>query len=257
MATSKPTEDASEILRRSGADAVMIGRGCQGRPWHAGVLAGADAPQPWQIADIAVEHYRMMLEFYGEMVGRPPRPQASRLVYRALRAVDCRYRQGSHHDGARSARGRLTIPRCPHGGGIERRYPGGRMTNDVPSSGHAGSAVAMAVLNAIQNPVVMVDEAGFVAFANWEAEAFFGASASHLARYKISTFIPFGSPLLALIDQVRERRAPVNEYRVDVSSPRLGQDKLVDIYVAPSPASRARWWSCSRSGRWPTRSTGS
>ncbi|EGE58449.1 two-component sensor histidine kinase nitrogen regulation protein [Rhizobium etli CNPAF512] len=91
----------------------------------------------------------------------------------------------------------------------------------------------MAVLNAIQNPVVMVDESGFVAFANWEAEAFFGASASHLARYRISTFIPFGSPLLALIDQVRERKAPVNEYRVDLSSPRLGQDKLVDLYVAP------------------------
>ncbi|MDM9629742.1 nitrogen regulation protein NR(II) [Rhizobium sp. S152] len=108
------------------------------------------------------------------------------------------------------------------------------MTNNVPSSSdHAGSAVAMAVLNAIQNPVVMVNEAGLVAFANWEAEAFFGASASHLARYKISTFIPFGSPLLALIDQVRERRAPINEYRVDLSSPRLGQDKLVDIYVAP------------------------
>jgi two-component system nitrogen regulation sensor histidine kinase GlnL len=108
------------------------------------------------------------------------------------------------------------------------------MTNDVPlSADHAGSAVAMSVLNAIQNPVVMVNEAGLVAFANWEAEAFFGASASHLARYRISTFIPFGSPLLALIDQVRERRAPINEYRVDLSSPRLGQDKLVDIYVAP------------------------
>ena len=98
---------------------------------------------------------------------------------------------------------------------------------------NAGSTVAMAVLNAIQNPVVMVDEAGLIAFANWEAEVFFGASASHLSRYKISTFIPFGSPLLALIDQVRERRAPVNEYRVDLSSPRLGQDKLVDLYVAP------------------------
>jgi len=97
----------------------------------------------------------------------------------------------------------------------------------------SANSVAMAVLNAIQNPVVMVDEAGLIAFANWEAEAFFGASASHLSRYKISTFIPFGSPLLALIDQVRERRAPVNEYRVDLSSPRLGQDKLVDLYVAP------------------------
>jgi two-component system nitrogen regulation sensor histidine kinase GlnL len=108
------------------------------------------------------------------------------------------------------------------------------MSTDVtPSSENAVNAVAMAVLNAIQNPVVMVDEGGFMVFANWEAEAFFGASAAHLSRYRISTFIPFGSPLLALIDQVRERKAPVNEYRVDLSSPRLGQDKLVDLYVAP------------------------
>ncbi len=34
--------DAAEILRVSGADAVMVGRGAQGRPWHAGVLASAD-----------------------------------------------------------------------------------------------------------------------------------------------------------------------------------------------------------------------
>jgi tRNA-dihydrouridine synthase B len=60
--------DAQEILRRSGADAVMIGRGCQGRPWHAGVISGAPAPQSPEITEIAVEHYRMMLDFYGEAV---------------------------------------------------------------------------------------------------------------------------------------------------------------------------------------------
>ncbi|MBB3386080.1 tRNA-dihydrouridine synthase B [Rhizobium sp. BK609] len=62
-------EDAKEILRRSGADAVMIGRGCQGRPWHAGVLAGHREPSRQEIVEIALEHYRMMLEFYGETVG--------------------------------------------------------------------------------------------------------------------------------------------------------------------------------------------
>lgn len=93
--------------------------------------------------------------------------------------------------------------------------------------------VAMSVLNAIQNPVIMLNEESFITFANWEAEAFFGASAAHLSRYMINAFIPFGSPLLALIEQVRERKGPVNEYRVDLSSPRLGQEKLVDIYVAP------------------------
>ncbi len=56
-----------------------------------------------------------------------------------------------------------------------------------------------------------------------------------LARSTLARFVPFGSPLLTLVDQVRERRAPVNEYRVDISSPRLGIDKLVDIYVAPVP----------------------
>ncbi|CCE95680.1 nitrogen regulation protein NtrB [Sinorhizobium fredii HH103] len=103
----------------------------------------------------------------------------------------------------------------------------------APESAEAASDLSMAVLNAIQNPVILVDENGHVAFANWEAESFFGASANHLARHDISAFIPFGSPLLTLIEQVRERRAPVNEYRVDLSSPRLGADKLVDLYVAP------------------------
>ena len=34
--------------------------------------------------------------------------------------------------------------------------------------------------------------------------------------------MPFGSPLLALVEQVRERQAPVNEYRVDlvIAAPR-------------------------------------
>ncbi len=62
-------EDAHEILRRSGADAVMLGRGCQGRPWHAGVLAGHDGPQASEIPGLVVEHYRMMLEHYGTEVG--------------------------------------------------------------------------------------------------------------------------------------------------------------------------------------------
>lgn len=62
-------EDAHEILRRSGADAVMLGRGCQGRPWHAGVLAGHAGPKATEIPGLVVQHYRMMLEHYGNDVG--------------------------------------------------------------------------------------------------------------------------------------------------------------------------------------------
>lgn len=91
------------------------------------------------------------------------------------------------------------------------------------------------VLNTIRRPVIMVDQEGFITFANADAEDFFRSSATMLARNTLSKLIPFGSPLLTLVDQVRERRAPVNEYRVDVSSPRLGIEKVVDLYVAPVP----------------------
>ena len=95
--------------------------------------------------------------------------------------------------------------------------------------------LAQMVLNTIRHPVIMVSDSDHVVFANADAEAFFGASAPILARSRLAAFVPFGSPLLALVEQVREERAPVNEYRVDISSPRLGQEKIVDIYCAPAP----------------------
>jgi len=106
------------------------------------------------------------------------------------------------------------------------------MTVSAATVGDSADRANM-VLNAIRHPVIMVDGAGYISFANWEAESFFGASRSHLSQRRLDAYIPFGSPLLALIEHVRERRAPVNEYRVDVSSPKLGGDRLVDLYVAP------------------------
>ena len=81
---------------------------------------------------------------------------------------------------------------------------------------------AQIVLNTIRHPVIMVGSDGAITFANADAEDFFRASAAMLGRSTLAKFVPFGSPLLTLVDQVRERLAPVNEYRVDISSPRLG-----------------------------------
>ncbi len=62
-------EDAVEIVRRSGADAVMVGRGAQGRPWHVGWLAGHAAPSQAEVGAIVIEHYEAMLDFYGVEAG--------------------------------------------------------------------------------------------------------------------------------------------------------------------------------------------
>ncbi|QDB99575.1 nitrogen regulation protein NR(II) [Mesorhizobium sp. 8] len=106
---------------------------------------------------------------------------------------------------------------------------------NAPAQAAAMADAAQIVLNTIRRPVIMVGPDGHVAFANADAEDFFRSSAPILARNTLGQLIPFGSPLLALVEQVRERRAPVNEYRVDVSSPRLGIEKVVDLYVAPVP----------------------
>ena len=69
-------DDAVEALRRSGADGVMIGRGCYGRPWLTAAIAhylstGERRPEP----DLAMQkhillrHYDAMLSHFGTEPG--------------------------------------------------------------------------------------------------------------------------------------------------------------------------------------------
>jgi nifR3 family TIM-barrel protein len=60
------------MLAQSCADAVMVGRGAQGRPWLPGLLAGAiDAADLARLSlgDLVAEHYEAMLGHYGGRVG--------------------------------------------------------------------------------------------------------------------------------------------------------------------------------------------
>jgi two-component system nitrogen regulation sensor histidine kinase GlnL len=98
----------------------------------------------------------------------------------------------------------------------------------------AGSS-ADAVLNALPHPVIVVSSDGKITDANAAAEAFFEVSISFLRRHLLRDLVPFGSPLLALIEQVRARGAAVNEYKVDLGTPRNPGDRLVDLHVAPLP----------------------
>ena len=88
------------------------------------------------------------------------------------------------------------------------------------------------ILNGLPHPVVVIDAEGFFVFANSDAEQFFSAGASHLVKRQLTDFIPADSPLFALIEQVRGERSRISEYRVDVSSPRLGGERMVDLYVS-------------------------
>ena len=97
------------------------------------------------------------------------------------------------------------------------------------------SGTADAVLDALPHPVLMVGPDGRIANANAAAEAFFEASLLLLRRHALRELVPFGSPLLALIEQVRASGAAVNEYKVDLGTPRNPGERLVDLHVAPVP----------------------
>jgi two-component system nitrogen regulation sensor histidine kinase GlnL len=90
-----------------------------------------------------------------------------------------------------------------------------------------------AVVNALPLPVVVVAPDGKIVDANVAAESFFEVSVPLLKRHSLRELIPFGSPLLSLVDQVREHGGAVNEYRVDLSTPRNPGERVVDLYVAP------------------------
>jgi two-component system, NtrC family, nitrogen regulation sensor histidine kinase GlnL len=97
------------------------------------------------------------------------------------------------------------------------------------------ATAADAVLNALPVPVIVVSRDGRVADANAAAEAFFEASLTLLRRRHLQDLVPFGSPLLGLVEQVRRSGAAVNEYKVDLGTPRNPGDRLVDLHVAPLP----------------------
>jgi nifR3 family TIM-barrel protein len=68
-------EDAAEALRLSGADGVMIGRGCYGRPWLPRIVAAALRGEAVGEPDLAEQfatllaHYEAMLEHHGRNPG--------------------------------------------------------------------------------------------------------------------------------------------------------------------------------------------
>jgi two-component system nitrogen regulation sensor histidine kinase GlnL len=96
--------------------------------------------------------------------------------------------------------------------------------------------LSTSVLQALPQPVIVIDEQRMVVFVNYAAETFFGASLSVLSRQRLDDLIAFGSPIVALAQSVAERRAPMTEYRVRVGSARFGDeadDRIVDVFASP------------------------
>jgi two-component system nitrogen regulation sensor histidine kinase GlnL len=112
---------------------------------------------------------------------------------------------------------------------------GRRMSRRAPVVSDTLPSATDAMLHALPHPVIMIAPDGRIADANVAAEQFFEASIPLLRRHMLRDLVPFGSPLLTLVDQVRHSGAAVNEYKVDLATPRNPGERLVDLHVAPLP----------------------
>ncbi len=92
--------------------------------------------------------------------------------------------------------------------------------------------LAKAVIDALPNPLIVLNADEHICLANVAAENYFQASSNVLLRHKLRDLVPFSSPVFGAVAQARNIAGVVNEYAIAVGTPRLGGERLVDIQAA-------------------------
>ena len=89
------------------------------------------------------------------------------------------------------------------------------------------------VVNALPLPVLTIGSGGSILSARAAAESFLDVSLRVMQRQRLADIVPFGSPVLGLVEEVRRRGASVNEYRIDLGTPRSRAGRVVDVFATP------------------------
>lgn len=105
-------------------------------------------------------------------------------------------------------------------------------TRIQPKAPTQAATLSDALLAAVPHPLVGADAKGMIVFANPPAEQFLDMSAAMLKRQSLPAMLPFGSPVLALIEQVRDHAVTVSEYGIEIATPRLSP-REVDVHLSP------------------------
>jgi two-component system nitrogen regulation sensor histidine kinase GlnL len=108
---------------------------------------------------------------------------------------------------------------------------------ETPMANQEAFADSIRLLNALSQPILALDAAGHIRDVNNAAEHFFDMGRALLQRSRLDDIMPFGSPVLDLVEEAIAANAPISGYKLDVSTPRTGLGKVVDAFVSPLPES--------------------
>ncbi|KAF0231216.1 MAG: two-component system NtrC family nitrogen regulation sensor histidine kinase [Beijerinckiaceae bacterium] len=93
---------------------------------------------------------------------------------------------------------------------------------------------ARSLIDAMPMPVVELDRANRISFANSAAEQLFGAGRERLREKALGEVLAVGSPLIQLIEHVRAKGGSITEYGIDLSASKAAKgDQIADIYATP------------------------
>jgi two-component system nitrogen regulation sensor histidine kinase GlnL len=108
---------------------------------------------------------------------------------------------------------------------------------EIPAARGDAFANASRLLNALSQPILELDASGCIRDVNNAAEHFFDMGRGVLQRSRLADIMPFGSPVLDLVEEAIASQAPISGYKLDISTPRTGLGRLVDAFVSPMPES--------------------
>lgn len=105
----------------------------------------------------------------------------------------------------------------------------------VEAGGPSPAPDPLHVLNALPDPLIVVDRDLRVRFVNFEAQSLFQAGASSLLERPLSGLIPADSPIVHMIEQAIDRGASMSEYAAVIETPRIERKRVI-VTVGPMTA---------------------
>jgi two-component system nitrogen regulation sensor histidine kinase GlnL len=88
------------------------------------------------------------------------------------------------------------------------------------------------LVDALPNPLLVLDDKDRIRLANAAAEDFFQAGKVTLLRSNFADLMPLASPALNAIAEARHSGGVVNEYSISAGTPRFGSERTIDLQAA-------------------------
>ena len=88
------------------------------------------------------------------------------------------------------------------------------------------------LVDALPNPLLVLDDKDRIRLANAAAEDFFQAGKVTLLRSTFADLMPLASPALNAIAEARHSGGVVNEYSISAGTPRFGSERTIDLQAA-------------------------